>query len=122
MPTKHGSIYYQRWAQWILALVVKRKSVEIITVKDEWPDAISDGLTLKCQCCGHLPYVDYGVDDETWKMIVPKYMRLGVVCFRCLDELATEKNIDITNHLIRFQFTGIGKTIEMTPTRVFYHL
>lgn len=93
-----------------------------IQIKDKWPEGISDGLRLKCQNCGHLPYIDYNVDDDFWQNVVPKEMKLGVICFRCLDKMATKKGLDVANHLLRFQFTGDGKTIELTPKRVFYYL
>lgn len=99
----------------------KTRIMEKIFIKNEWVEGISDGLTLECQCCGHLPYIDYNVTDDFWKEVVPDKMRLGVICFRCLDKMATEKGKDVADHLIRFQFTGEGKTIEMTPKRAFYY-
>lgn len=92
-----------------------------IIIKDKWPDGISDGLSLKCQRCGHLPYIDYNVTDVFWKKVVPEELRLGVICLRCLDELATQIDENVANYLIRLQFTGKGKTLEMTPKQVFYY-
>lgn len=88
---------------------------------NNWVGGISDGLVSKCQCCGHIPYIDYTVTDDFWNEVVPPKMKLCVICLKCLDEIATEKGKDISEYLLRVQFTGKMKTIEMKPDAVFYY-
>ncbi len=96
--------------------------VEIITLtKDNWDPAISDGLTLPCGVCDRVPYFDYRVDSEFWNLIVHEPHKRGVICLPCLDKLAFVKGHDVSTHLEFVQFTGIGKTIELKPTRIFHY-
>lgn len=91
------------------------------TITDEWPGGISDTLNLSCGHCGHWTYLDYRVDDEFWKQVVPEKMRLGVICLGCLDYMATENGLDISEHIEDVQYTGIKKTILLKPTDVYYY-
>ena len=97
--------------------------VKIIRISnDNWEPGISDGLTLPCGDCNRVPPFDYHVDDEFWKLIMGDHPhRLGVICLPCLDKLAHAKGYDISTHLEFVQFTGIGKTIELKPTRIFHY-
>lgn len=92
-----------------------------VIVKDKWPEAISDGLTLSCSICGCKVMYDYHVDDDFWTKVVPEHCRRSVLCLACLDKLATDMDLDITKHLQEIQFTGIGKTIVLKPEKVFYY-
>lgn len=87
----------------------------------EWPGGISDGLTLPCRCCGGVVSFDYQVEDAFWLEVVPKGWQRDVLCLRCLDAMATAAKKDISEYLINVQFTGIGKTVILTPERVFNH-
>lgn len=49
----------------------------------DWPEGISNGLTVPCMWCGRVPVVDYTVDDRTWRRIVPPRLRREVVCIDC---------------------------------------
>ncbi len=87
---------------------------------DEWPEGISDGLTLPCAIClAHPVKFDFAVTDELWRMVVPEQPRRGVVCLPCYNRLATEKGIDWANGLEQVQFTGAGKTIRLVPEFVY---
>ncbi len=87
-----------------------------------WEPGISDGLTLPCGECGHVPSFDYNVDHETWKLVAGDHPhRLGVICLPCFDKLAVDIGYDISTHLERVQFTGIGKTIVLKPSRLFQY-
>lgn len=89
--------------------------------KGNWIAGVSDGLTLPCGICGKIPKWDYRVEDSFWRKVAPDEHRLGVICLECLDKLASEKGLDIAKHLIDVQFTGLGKTIELKPVKIFYY-
>ena len=89
--------------------------------KSEWPGGVSDGLVCRCSMCGHLPEFDYRVDDELWRQVVPEEWRTGVVCLPCLDALAEQDGIDISGLIEFVQFTGVGKTIELAPKKVYLY-
>lgn len=89
--------------------------------ENNWIAGVSDGLTLPCEICGKIPKWDYRVDDDFWRKVVPDKYRLGVICLGCLDKLASKKGLDIAKHLIDVQFTGLGKTIELTPHKIYYY-
>lgn len=95
--------------------------MEQIIIKNKWVAGVSDGLTLPCRKCGLIPNFDFGVDSIFWKQVVPEEWRLDVVCLHCLDKLATKKGLDVTTHIETVQFTGIGKTIILNPSKVFYY-
>lgn len=92
-----------------------------IQIINGWPEAISDGLTLPCSICDHLPKFDYLVEGDLWHEVVPEEFKRGVICLGCLDKLASEKGWDIASYLSRIHFTGIGKTIVLHPDRVYYY-
>lgn len=89
--------------------------LDIITIGSEWPGGISDGLILPCAVCHQSVKFDYHVTDECWEAVVPKDKRLGVICLPCLDMLAEQKGIDISQSIEGMQFTGVGKTIVLIP-------
>jgi len=96
--------------------------MKIYTIeRGQWIPGVSDGLTLPCGVCGKIPKFDYKVDSDFWRKVVDKKHRLGVVCLPCLDKLASNKGLDVGKHLIDVQFTGIGKTIELLPDKIFYY-
>jgi len=82
----------------------------------KWPEGISDGLTLPCALCGVVPKFDFRVTEECWQVVVgdAEYKR-GVVCLPCFDRLAVKKHVDVSKALIEVQFTGVGKTIILSP-------
>lgn len=94
------------------------EAVEIVGPGNEWPEAVSDGLTLTCSFCGCQPRFDYRVSEDLWHSLVPDAYRRGVVCLPCLDRLAAERGVTIGLELLEVQFTGEGHTIIMRPTRV----
>lgn len=85
-----------------------------------WPEGVSDGLSLLCGICNCAPRFDYKISDDVWKKVAPPEHRLGVICLPCFDELATQKQIDVSPHLKEVQFTGAGKTIILKPMEVCY--
>lgn len=87
--------------------------------RDNWEPGISDGLTLPCVICEVVPSFDYRVDDDFWNAMIGKVFRRDVFCLPCLDKIATAKGHDVSTHLEFVQFTGIGKTIELKPSRLF---
>lgn len=89
-----------------------------IGASDEWPAAVSDGLTLGCQRCGIIPKFDYRISDEIWRKLVPENEQLGVICLPCLDNIAAATGIDFADALEEVQFTGFGQTIILRPTRI----
>ena len=84
----------------------------------EWPEGISDGLTLPCGVCGDLPPFDYRVTDWAWQHVVPEALRLGVVCLPCFDMIAEGRGIDIAAAIQEVQFTGVGKTVVLRPSLI----
>ncbi len=91
-------------------------------MKADWPEGISDGLTLPCAVCGEENIqFDYHVTDELWRDLVPEEIRRDVVCLPCLDKLAKEKGADLGANMGSLQFTGQGITIEFMPHRVHHY-
>ncbi len=91
----------------------------IIHNNDNWPEGISDGLTLPCSICGLVPKFDYTVTDLFWNKVVPKKWSTSVICLGCLDKLSY--GYDLGSVLIKVQFTGIGRTIVLKPKEIFYY-
>jgi len=89
--------------------------------RGNWIAGVSNGLLLTCRICKKLPKFDYKVDDAFWKKVVEKKDRTWVICLPCLDKLASNKGLDVAKHLIDIQYTGIGKTIELMPTKIYYY-
>lgn len=87
--------------------------------EDKWPEGISDGLTLPCAICDKSVKFDFSVQDDLWYAVVPESCRRDVLCLPCFDRIALEKGIDWADGLEEVQFTGIGKTIRLSP--VFIH-
>lgn len=88
---------------------------ERYNIKDEWPDGISDGLSLPCSDCGEFTNFDYTVTDEFWNQMVPDDKKRGVVCLDCLDKRAKKSGALLCQHLLRVQYTGFGETIVLKP-------
>jgi hypothetical protein len=82
---------------------------------DEWPGAVSDGLTLPCADCGSVVRFDYRVTDEFWRQHVSDDTRLNVVCLPCLDRRCGGAGLDTA--LQEVQWTGTGHTVVLAPTR-----
>ena len=90
--------------------------------KTGWIGGVSDGLTLPCSVCGEKDIkFDYSVGDCLWNQVVSEKMRRDVICLSCLDKMCYERGIDISGYLISVQFCGIGKTIELLPSKVYLH-
>ncbi len=84
----------------------------------EWPEAISDGLTLPCGECGVVPQFDYLVDDPTWDKVAPIEHRNSVICLPCFDRLAVVAGVT-HNYLVNVQFVGAGRTWALQPTQMY---
>lgn len=78
---------------------------------DPWPEAVCDGLSLSCGICDIIPIIDYMVSDEMWQKIVPKELKLGVVCLDCL------VNIDpsVIDSIEKISICGGGQTLICLP-------
>ena len=97
-------------------------NIQITHIKHgNWAAGVSDGLTLACAICGNIPKFDYKVKDVFWREVVDKKDRTDVICLPCLDKLAVEKGLDMAQYLEDVQYTGIGKTIELLPSKIFYY-
>lgn len=80
----------------------------------KWPDAVSDGLTLRCADCGDQPRFDYRVTQDFWAEHVPeKPARLGVICLPCLDRRCD--GIGLADALIEVQWIGTKHTVVLKP-------
>lgn len=90
--------------------------VEIIEKGDDWPEGISDGLTIPCRVCGKMPLFDYHVDDNLWSVLIPSRFRQSVVCLPCLDALGKEKGVHVGEYLRFMQFTGWNHTVVLSPS------
>lgn len=77
---------------------------------NEWPEGVSDGLTLLCSDCGKRPRFDYRVTDAFWR-------RHGdgpnVLCLPCLDARCGGEGLD--EALVEVQWTGTGHTVVCRP-------
>ena len=85
---------------------------------EQWPEGVSDGLSLPCVLCDRVPRFDYRVEDEFWRDVVPDPLRQEVMCLPCLDRTAEVRDMDVSEALIEVQFTGVGKTVVLRPDRV----
>jgi len=94
--------------------------IDRIVVKDKWIESVSDGLRLRCPYCKKIPDIDYIVDGKIWNELIPKKYRYGVVCLRCIDKLASEQGIDITNYIKKIYFIGEYKTLELKLSKIYY--
>ena len=72
-----------------------------------------------CSVCGCRVDFDYIVSNTFWDMIVPHKYHLKVVCLHCLDEMATEKGEDICDHIENIYYSGVNKTMKLTPKVMF---
>jgi hypothetical protein len=80
----------------------------------DWPEAVSDGLTLPCSDCREVPRFDYRVTDAFWREWVPDAGRLGVVCLPCLDRRCG--GVGLADALQEVQWTGTGHTVVLRPS------
>jgi hypothetical protein len=93
------------------------KAVPVEPIGEVWPGGISNGLVTPCGICGVVPKFDYNVTDEFWNEVAPAALKCFVICLPCLDRLAG--GLPLGEHLLSVQFTGAGKTIVLTPTKVY---
>ena len=95
------------------------RRLEVITVGQEWPGAISDGLSLPCGVCGRSASFDYTVTDAAWLELVPQDLRLGVVCLPCFAWFARVAGRFASDCLESIQFVGAGETIVLLPQQAY---
>jgi len=86
-----------------------------------WIGGVSQGIILPCRICGKGLTFDFKVNDSFWEQVVDKKDRRNVICLYCLDILSSKKGLDVAKHLIVIQYIGIGKTIELIPTKIYYY-
>ena len=82
-------------------------------MSNDWPESVSDGLTLPCVDCGLVPRFDYRVTEEFWRKHVPGPDHLNVVCLPCLDIRCS--GVGLAAALIEVQWTGTGHTVVLKP-------
>lgn len=92
--------------------------IRIMNLK-KWPEGVSDGLTLPCSHCGHIPRFDYRVDDPFWRYVVPKSEQQDVICLPCLDRQANALGLSVCEHIEEVQFTGGSATLSLVPAVCF---
>ena len=78
---------------------------------DSWPEAVCDGLSLSCGICGRSPVIDYLVSDNTWNKVVPKELKLGVVCLECLVDMDSS----VVSGIEKISICGGGQTLICLP-------
>ena len=106
------------WAEFEEARADLQSAQTVISLApdDEWPVAVSDGLTLRCADCGEIPQFDYRVDDSFWRLHVPdEPARRGVVCLPCLDRRCDGRGL--AGAVREVQWTGTGHTVVLRATR-----
>lgn len=81
--------------------------------RTNWPESVSDGLSLSCSDCGEVPRFDYHVTDDFWQRWVPYEARLGVVCLPCLDTRSDGEGLAAA--IERIDWIGTGHTVCLTP-------
>jgi hypothetical protein len=87
--------------------------------RDEWPPAVSDGLTIPCHYCRVIPLLDYRIEDEVWELLVPKAARRGVVCLECLYKLAIEQDVHLARHVLEIQIASAKCTTVFKPETLY---
>lgn len=111
-PSDHdfGAPEVDEYAEKATREAEQRPTVITIHPGDQWPEAISDGLTLQCSVCGQVPWLDYRVTDEAWLRNVPSAEQRGVVCLKCyLDRGGSLADVE------DIQITGDGETLVAEP-------
>ena len=64
-----------------------------------------DGIPIQtCQMCGTCDGYDFHVPDLLWKKVTRQ--EDGVLCLKCFDKFATERNVDYMEHLTEMCFVG----------------
>lgn len=89
--------------------------IEHVGPHDEWPEAVSDGLSLPCTDCGEVPRFDYHVTEDFWRQWVTASDRVGVLCLPCLDRRCD--GAGLVEALEQVDWTGTGHTIRLLPSR-----
>ena len=72
----------------------------------------------RCKVCGCADKLNFSVDDETWKAIIPPRYQNRVVCLACFDDFAKKRDIDYLPTLKAIYFAGDGAAFELTPVRL----
>jgi hypothetical protein len=90
----------------------------LLEVREQWPQGISNGLTLACGDCGKVPAIDYIVDDDTWQRLAPLKHRHSVICLPCLIERGGEEVLAAVKSL---QYTISGTTLVLAPTLLVHY-
>jgi len=86
---------------------------------ETFKEAIPDGLTIACPYCGRVPEIDYMIDDEIWKQLIPKEYRTGVVCLGCLAKLARQHKVAWVEHIQRMYWGSPQTTLELRIEKIY---
>lgn len=60
----------------------------------------------RCKVCGCADGFNFHVPDEVWEAVVPRKFQTRVVCLRCFDRFAKEKEVDYATSILDFCFAG----------------
>lgn len=63
-------------------------------------------LQQRCKVCGNRDKFDFHVNDEVWKVVVPKKYQNRVVCLACFDDFVEKSGIDSAIPLEIICFAG----------------
>lgn len=84
-------------------------------LKVHWSDCRQ--LRQKCKVCGQADGFSFHVPDEVWKTVVPERWQDRVVCLRCFDAFAKQKEVDYSTSLQVLCFAGDKETFELRIVR-----
>lgn len=74
-------------------------------------------LKQKCKACGQSDGFNFFVPNEIWQAVVPEELRNRVVCLKCFDEFACEREINYSTSLSHVCFAGkhTGFEFQVVP-------
>ena len=60
----------------------------------------------RCKACGQTDGFNFTVPDDIWEAVVPPRLIGRVVCLRCFDRFAKEREVDYSTSVSEFLFAG----------------
>ncbi|HWO40887.1 MAG TPA: hypothetical protein VNO43_03690 [Candidatus Eisenbacteria bacterium] len=64
------------------------------------------GQRQTCKVCGCEDKFDFHVPDSTWQSVVPPEFQNQVVCLKCFDNFALERQVDYAGAIDILYFAG----------------
>lgn len=71
-----------------------------------------EAMRQTCKHCGCEDFFNYNVPDDLWQSVVPESLRKRVVCLKCFDRLAKQKDVSYAHAIDRVYFAGEKATFE----------